>query len=235
MADIEWLDQGALVSLRRRKTATEARTYFIGQDAAHALRTWLARACIADGVVFQGLTAGGRATGLPLDPRDVRRIAKDVATRAGLSHADGVSGHSMRVGMAQDRIAADLDIAAVMQAGGWASPTMVARYTERIGASRGAVAPILPKVTDARSYVPGGDQSNPAVRTISSATSRSPSGPFGDTSLAPSRHSKSASARTSFALTSAATSWRPSPVVFHATQLPRKLNARIVAEYKPCF
>jgi hypothetical protein len=42
--------------------------------------------------------------------------------------------------MAQDLVAADLDIAGIMQAGGWASPTMVARYSEKITARRGAIA-----------------------------------------------------------------------------------------------
>jgi hypothetical protein len=44
------------------------------------------------------------------------------------------------VGMAQDLVAADLDLASVMQAGGWTTPAMVARYTQKISATRGAVA-----------------------------------------------------------------------------------------------
>jgi hypothetical protein len=64
---------------------------------------------------------------------------KGLARMGGMSD-DTVSGHSLRVGMAQDLVAANLDIASVMQAGGWRSPTMVARYTEKLTAQRGAVA-----------------------------------------------------------------------------------------------
>ena len=51
-----------------------------------------------------------------------------------------MSGHSARVGMAQDLVAGGADLAAVMQAGRWKSPTMPARYAERLLAKRGAVA-----------------------------------------------------------------------------------------------
>jgi integrase len=138
--DIEPVEDGALVRLRRCKTSTEAHTYFIGAEAAQAVQTWLARAGIAAGPVFQSLNRGGRATGLPLDTRDVRRAFKERAQQARLPHAGNVSGHSVRVGMAQDLVAADLDVASIMQAGGWQTPRMVAQYSERISAKRGAVA-----------------------------------------------------------------------------------------------
>lgn len=138
--DIEATPDGALVSLRRRKTTTEARSYFIGPEAAQALRVWLERAGIAAGPVFRSINKGGRTSNAALDTRDVRRILKARATEARLTHAATVSGHSLRVGMAQDLVAADLDVGSVMQAGGWTTPSMVARYTERLAAKRGAVA-----------------------------------------------------------------------------------------------
>ena len=53
---------------------------------------------------------------------------------------DRLSGHSGRVGMAQDLVASGAGIAAVMQAGRWATPREVARYARRLAAGRGAVA-----------------------------------------------------------------------------------------------
>ena len=79
-------------------------------------------------------------TGNLLDTRDVRRILKAVAVTARLDHGTAISGHSLRVRMAQDLVAADLDLASVMQAGGWSTPAMVARYTQKLTARRGAVA-----------------------------------------------------------------------------------------------
>ena len=43
----------------------------------------------------------------------------------------GFSGHSMRVGAAQDLLARGFDIAAIMRAGGWKSVDTVSRYLEQ--------------------------------------------------------------------------------------------------------
>ena len=51
-----------------------------------------------------------------------------------------LSGLLYRIGAAQDQVAAGLDIAEMMQAGGWRTPVMVAKYSERLTASRGAAA-----------------------------------------------------------------------------------------------
>jgi site-specific recombinase XerD len=140
VADLEAAEGGMLVNLRRQKTSTDTHACFIGETAAAALRAWLERAGITQGLVFQSLTKGGKATGRALDTRDVRRILKGLAVAARLGHGKAVSGHSLRVGMAQDLVAANMDLASVMQAGGWATPLMVSRYTEKLTARRGAVA-----------------------------------------------------------------------------------------------
>ena len=66
-----------------------------------------------------------------------RRI-RAAALAAGLG--DGFSGHSGRVGMAQDLSAAGAELPELMTAGRWRSPEMPAVYTRRQAAGRGAVA-----------------------------------------------------------------------------------------------
>jgi hypothetical protein len=39
-----------------------------------------------------------------------------------------VSGHSLRVGAAQDLLIKGYDLAAIMRAGGWSDPSTVSRY-----------------------------------------------------------------------------------------------------------
>ncbi len=51
-----------------------------------------------------------------------------------------VSGHSVRVGAAQDLLAIGLDLGSVLQAGRWSPTRMPLRYTENTLASRGAMA-----------------------------------------------------------------------------------------------
>jgi hypothetical protein len=63
-------------------------------------------------------------------------LVKRAAERAQLEKgtAAGLSGHSMRVGAAQDMMIAGLDHIAIMQAGGWKTVDVVARYVENAAA-----------------------------------------------------------------------------------------------------
>lgn len=63
----------------------------------------------------------------------VKRRVKDAAKRVGLDPADvqAFSGYSMRVGAAQDPLTRGFDTATFMQAGGWESVNIVARYLEQ--------------------------------------------------------------------------------------------------------
>jgi integrase len=132
-------DGTAHIALRRRKTSTETQDCLIGPDAATALKRWLQQAGIASGAIFRSITKGGRPTDTALATRDVSRILKALASRARLD-ASRVSSHSLRVGTAVDCVAANIDAASIMQAGGWTSVRMVARYTSRLAAKRGAIA-----------------------------------------------------------------------------------------------
>ena len=65
------------------------------------------------------------------------RIA-GLAEKAGLGK--GYSGHSCRIGMAQDLAAEGYSLAQLMTAGRWTNPAMPARYTRNQAAARNAVA-----------------------------------------------------------------------------------------------
>ena len=75
-------------------------------------------------------------------PSQVPRIYKAMAERAGLPEqiVRRLSGHSPRVGAAQDMIASGIGIPAIMQAGRWKNAQMVQRYGERLLAKRNGAA-----------------------------------------------------------------------------------------------
>lgn len=77
---------------------------------------------------------------MSLHPYFVNRILKEAAEKADLpaSLVRKLSGHSMRVGAAQDLIASGLDILPIMQAGGWKTMDVVGRYVEKAN-----LAPLL--------------------------------------------------------------------------------------------
>ena len=94
------------------------------------LVSWLRQTQIQNGALFRGLHTGGLSA-RALDTSSVRRIVKSSAIRAGLfEEAKALSGHSMRVGAAQDLMAAGFDHLAIMTAGGWKNSSIVARYVE---------------------------------------------------------------------------------------------------------
>jgi integrase/recombinase XerD len=67
-----------------------------------------------------------------LSATTVKRVIKAAAKRAGFdaSNIAAFSGHSMRVGAAQDLLKNGFDTAAIMRAGGWKSVNVLARYLE---------------------------------------------------------------------------------------------------------
>ncbi len=67
-----------------------------------------------------------------LHPHSIGRIIKQAAQRAGfpIDEVKKLSGHSMRIGAAQDMVTAGLDILPIMAAGGWKTTNVVARYIE---------------------------------------------------------------------------------------------------------
>ena len=144
VCDLFEQDQGdATLLVRRSKTDGEGRgeTVYLAHDTVALVRAWLLRAGITEGRLFRSVGKGGRL-GERLDPSQVPRIFKAMARQAGLPPAevDGLSGHSARVGAAQDMIAAGIELPAILQAGRWKSAAMVNRYGERLLASRNGAA-----------------------------------------------------------------------------------------------
>ena len=130
-SDIEFRDDGAaLVTLHRSKTDQEAEgvTLYIGTEASQALQAIRPAPELLDrNAKIFGMTT-----------RHIGNRVRAAAEAAGLG--EGFTGHSGRVGMAQDLVKSGVELPALMTAGRWKSSKMPARYTERQAADRGAVA-----------------------------------------------------------------------------------------------
>ena len=132
-ADLRWgsvvfrRDGSARVTVRRSKTSAAPVLLYVGPRAAAALRR----------VRPEGAARNDRVFGLRTGRAISCRLAA-MAKAAGLG--DGFSGHSPRVGMAQDLSAAGTGLSALMVAGRWKSERMPAHYSRGETAGRGAVA-----------------------------------------------------------------------------------------------
>jgi integrase len=75
-------------------------------------------------------------------PTTVSDILKRRAEQAGIDalSVKRLSGHSLRVGAAQDMAAAGIELVAIMHAGGWRSPEMVMRYIEHMDVRKSGMA-----------------------------------------------------------------------------------------------
>ena len=129
--------------MRRGKTDPEGRgaVAYLARDTAALVREWLARSRVADGLLFRSVARGDRL-GTSLHASQVPRIFKAMARRAGLPPdvANALSGHSARVGAAQDMVAAGIELPAILQAGRWKTMAMVNRYGQRLLANRSGAA-----------------------------------------------------------------------------------------------
>ncbi len=132
-------DGTGTVLVARSKTDQEGKGdyRFISADTMTRLQAWIDAACLSTGPLF--IPLGNAAKGERLDGGEVSRVFKRRGAQACIMGFNP-SGHSARVGATQDAHAAGLSLAEIMQAGGWKSPRMQARYGERLNVRRSAAA-----------------------------------------------------------------------------------------------
>ena len=134
-SDITLRDDGTLRVLIRRSKADPfgvGRVAFTSVRTAELVRQWLDYRGPDIEWLFCPIYQG-KVIDRCLETTTVKRVIKEAAQRCGL-RADQVasfSGHSMRVGAAQDLLKRGLDTAAIMRAGGWKSVNVLARYLEK--------------------------------------------------------------------------------------------------------
>ena len=132
----------ATVLVRNSKTDAEGEgaVLYVAPDSVALVAQWLELSGVTDGRLFRSLSRG--ELGEALDPSQIPRIYKALARRAGIEPelAERLSGHSTRVGAAQDMVAHGIELPAIQQAGRWKSTAMAARYGERLLAARGGAA-----------------------------------------------------------------------------------------------
>ena len=134
--DMEWLsNEGSSILLRKSKTDQmgTGKWIHLSMEATQAVLDWLEAARIEDGFVLRGIDPSGQIT-VSLCESRVARIFKSLARRAQLSEhvIQSISGHSMRVGGAQDLMTQGASLPQIMVKGGWAKTDTVMRYVERV-------------------------------------------------------------------------------------------------------
>jgi integrase/recombinase XerD len=142
--DLRIKPDGSGTMLVRKSKADQlgsGRLAYLSAEALAHLQRWLRAANLDTGAIFRGIR-GTQLMPDALHPYSVARVLKGLAYDAGLEKTliAKLSGHSMRVGAAQDMAAAGIDLGAIMHAGGWKSPDMVMRYIEHMEVGKSGMA-----------------------------------------------------------------------------------------------
>lgn len=139
----EEADGSGRVFLPNSKTDQEGSGFlqYLSPETLGRIKDWLAIAGLVEGPIFRSTPKSNKPDryARPLSDRDVARIFKQRALQAGMD-PEPISGHSTRVGAAQDLIAANFSGAEIMRQGRWKTERMVIRYGESLQAGRGAMA-----------------------------------------------------------------------------------------------
>ena len=131
--DLKFTTDGALTGLIRKSKTDQygrGRLVFGSDRSAKLVRRWLRLKPKEIEPLFCAINHG-RFLDRPICDRNVNDIIKrSVIKVKGYDRPSDleVSGHSLRVGAAQDLLIKGYDLAAIMRAGGWSDPSTVSRY-----------------------------------------------------------------------------------------------------------
>jgi site-specific recombinase XerD len=121
------------IKLRRSKTDQDGlgRWLHLGIDSQKAILEWIKASGIKDGMLFRGVARGEKITD-GLSAAQINRIYKRIAKKSKVDQSlvKHISGHSMRVGAAQDLLRSGASLPMMMQRGRWSKADTVMRYLE---------------------------------------------------------------------------------------------------------
>ena len=124
-----------ILKLKLRKSKTDphgvGKNLYLSNEAQNALKEWICKSKISSDKIFRAITATGKIKD-SLNSSHVGRIYKKIAQ---LSMVDpsiikNISGHSMRVGAAQDLMLSKASLPIIMNRGRWAKADTAMRYIE---------------------------------------------------------------------------------------------------------
>ena len=142
--DIESAEGGSgTVVIRRSQTdvAGEGATAYLSPLSMRLVGEWLKSSRQKSGRLFARVL-GKETAGDGFTAQNVTAVLRKVGRWIGLDRKEWerISGHSARVGAAQDLLGLNMDLPSVMQAGRWKDTRMPMRYGERVLAGRSAMA-----------------------------------------------------------------------------------------------
>ena len=127
-------DKGLQIRLRKSKTDPNAmgKWLHLSNRAQLAIEEWIDASGIKEGFLIRRMTKYGGILPRGISGGHVNRIYKRLAAEAGMGAdmVEHISGHSMRVGSAQDLMISGASMPMLMNRGRWTKTDTVMRYVE---------------------------------------------------------------------------------------------------------
>ena len=116
-----------LILLRQSKTDQTREGVLLALDIETTLanRNWINLVGISGGYLLRGIT--GKQLNQRMDPGQISRVFKSLTVKAELDPKQ-ISGHSTRIGSAQDMLSGGASIGQIMAKVGWSKVDTVMRY-----------------------------------------------------------------------------------------------------------
>jgi integrase len=130
---IDLENRSVKIKLRRSKTDQDGlgKWLYLSNISQAALIDWVKASGIVNGMLFRGVARDEKITER-LSASQINRIYKRIAKKSKVdaSIIKHISGHSMRVGAAQDLLKSGASLPMMMQRGRWSKADTVMRYLE---------------------------------------------------------------------------------------------------------
>ena len=133
--DLTINDKDGSVKLKLRRSKTDrhgvGKNLYLTSEAQDALKEWIVKSKISSGKIFRGITATGKIK-VSLNSSHIGRIYKKLAERSNIDSniIKNISGHSTRIGAAQDLMVSGASMLVIMNRGRWSKTDTVMKYVE---------------------------------------------------------------------------------------------------------
>jgi len=123
------------LQLKLKKSKTDphgiGKNLYLSNEAQEALKEWIIKSKTSSGKIFRAITVSGKIKD-SLNSSHVGRIYKKIAQLSMVDQSiiKNISGHSMRVGAAQDLMLSKASFPIIMDRGRWSKIDTVMRYIE---------------------------------------------------------------------------------------------------------
>ncbi len=135
--DLTINNQDGSLKLKLRKSKIDphgiGKNLYLSNKAQKALQEWIDKSLVSSGKIFRAINRTGRIKE-SLNSAQINRIYKRLAelSEVNPSIIKNISGHSMRVGAAQDLLSTGATLPTLMNRGRWKKIDTVMRYTELV-------------------------------------------------------------------------------------------------------